>query len=263
MFKDLFFDVVDDHAPVKIKKVRGKSKAWINSEVLDLIHRKDRLHRKFLASKSSSTIDVSAKARVEMEYKECRNLLTATIRQVKEEYYTSLIEDNMLNPKKLWQTLKSLLPNSKSSSPKELIVDGASVNDPKGIADSFNDYFTSIGQMLTTDTNKPDTPVLSKRVNDTDLSELPSISENHVRKMIEQMPNGQAVGLDGISPRLLKASLESILSPITWILNLSLKTGIVPDDFKLAKVILVPKSGPVDDRDNYRPISILPVVSTI
>ena len=39
--------------------------------------------------------------------------------------------------------------------------------------------------------------------------------------------------------------------------------GISPDQFKLAKVIPLHKGGEKDDVDNYRPISLLPVMSKI
>ena len=70
--------------------------------------------------------------------------------------------------------------------PTELIVDGKSINDPKEIADSFNEYFTSIGQMLTSHTSQTDTLQFGKRVCDTDLFELPILNESYVRKIIEK-----------------------------------------------------------------------------
>ena len=45
---------------------------------------------------------------------------------------------------------------------------------------------------------------------------------------------------------------------------MSLDQGVVPEDFKLiAKVIPVFKKGKPEDMDNYRPISVLPVISKI
>ena len=42
-----------------------------------------------------------------------------------------------------------------------------------------------------------------------------------------------------------------------------MQTGIVPDDFKLDKVSPIYKPGATDDRNNYHPISVLPIVSKI
>ena len=46
-------------------------------------------------------------------------------------------------------------------------------------------------------------------------------------------------------------------------MNLSLSTGSVPDKWKKARVVPLYKSGGHENMDNYRPISILPVLSKI
>ena len=45
--------------------------------------------------------------------------------------------------------------------------------------------------------------------------------------------------------------------------NLSLKTGIFPTDWKMAKVIPTHESGSHSNSDTYRPLSVLPVISKI
>ena len=50
-----------------------------------------------------------------------------------------------------------------------------------------------------------------------------------------------------------------IIDPLTYIFSLSISTGKVPDKLKLAKVILVYKSGQADLVSNYRPISLLSI----
>ena len=54
-----------------------------------------------------------------------------------------------------------------------------------------------------------------------------------------------------------------LVTPITHICNLSMFSGIFPSKFKVAKVIPVYKKGKRNDFNNYRPISMLPVISKI
>ena len=51
------------------------------------------------------------------------------------------------------------------------------------------------------------------------------------------------------------------ISPFTHIVNLSLKTGVMPDCCKIAIVTPLLKGGELEHSGNYRPISIQPVLS--
>jgi len=70
-------------------------------------------------------------------------------------------------------------------------------------------------------------------------------------------------GLDNHPPGLLKDAAGVIAKPLTFIINSSLETGVVPTEWKMAKVIPIFKSGSMAEIDNYRPISILPTLSKI
>ena len=61
-----------------------------------------------------------------------------------------------------------------------------------------------------------------------------------------------------IPTKVLKESIVSILNPITHIINLSLITGKIPTQLKVAKVIPVYKASDHNLLKNYRPISLLP-----
>ena len=50
---------------------------------------------------------------------------------------------------------------------------------------------------------------------------------------------------------------------ITVIFNLTIELNVIPAEWKKAKVTPLHKSGPKDDPRNYRPISVLPVVSKV
>ena len=62
---------------------------------------------------------------------------------------------------------------------------------------------------------------------------------------------------------LIKDSIDKIIFPITSIINLSITSGFVPNQLKIAGVIPLFKSGERDIFSNYRPVSILPAFSKI
>ena len=61
----------------------------------------------------------------------------------------------------------------------------------------------------------------------------------------------------------MKDSAAVIASTVTTLVNLSLSTGSVPDEWKKALVAPFYISGGWENTENYRPISILPVLSKI
>ncbi len=89
------------------------------------------------------------------------------------------------------------------------------------------------------------------------------VNESTVILIIKQMKNTQAYGPDGIPLRFLKDALPVIISHITCIINTSLVTGAFPSAWKHSIVIPIHKSGAQDDPNNYRPISLLSVLSQI
>ena len=81
--------------------------------------------------------------------------------------------------------------------------------------------------------------------------------------MIKNVKLSNNKGQDGISFDLLKLMGNAISKSITLIINQSLRTGIFPDKLKIAKVILIFKKDSKKLIKNYRPISVLPVISKI
>ena len=85
----------------------------------------------------------------------------------------------------------------------------------------------------------------------------------HLLRVCGTCRSGSAVGHDNISMNLIKDSIDEIIFPITSIINLSITSGIVPNQLKIARVIPLFKSGEQDIFTNYRPVSVLPAFSKI
>ena len=81
--------------------------------------------------------------------------------------------------------------------------------------------------------------------------------------MLKASDQKKACGHDHLPVKLLVDSAQYISNPLSYIFNLSLQLGQFPDPLKIAKISPVYKKGDRDQPGNYRPISVLPVLSKI
>ena len=81
--------------------------------------------------------------------------------------------------------------------------------------------------------------------------ELTDFTDSEIAKIIQTLPTKKASGLDGIPACLVKANVSVISESLTHIFNLSINQGVLPDDWKNARVIPVYKEGVKSTASNY------------
>ena len=151
-----------------------------------------------------------------------------------------------------------------------LLVDGIIYYSHIDIANLFNAHFVNIASSVVLNKNTSTTPnwdylkvfVRSKLPVGVSFT-IPPITTDFVLDSLRHLPTGKAVGLDGLSGYFLKLSAPSIASSLTTVFNLSLSSGSFPDLWKKGKVSPLFKEGSLFDRSNYRPISVLVILSKI
>ena len=89
------------------------------------------------------------------------------------------------------------------------------------------------------------------------------MSEDQIFKYLSTLNVNKSTGLDGIPSNVVRDSATIIACPLTHIINLSLIQGVVPDDFKSARLFPLFKKNDKTEVGNYRPESILCILSKI
>ena len=92
---------------------------------------------------------------------------------------------------------------------------------------------------------------------------IPPIAEADVVGYLLKIDSNKSTGVDGISSRMLKLAASIIAPSITKLIKLSFSLNVFPSRWKTAKVTPIFKSGVPTDVTNYRPISVLPILSKI
>ena len=125
----------------------------------------------------------------------------------------------------------------------------------------MNEYFTSIGTDLA-----PKVPVIDIEPESyVDSSEsvfvFKTINIDEVYNALNNLEMSKFLGPDRIPARLLKDTCFSIAPFLTQIFNASLASSVFPQDWKIARVSPIYKAGDKQDRESYRPISVLSTVA--
>ena len=174
------------------------------------------------------------------------------MRKEKIDYYANQLADEK-DPKVMWRTLHKIVPQKIKSVPSS--SDGLT-------ASRFNGFFTSIANSLSSHFERCTLPkVMSTRVEQDFV--LEEVSSGFVQKELLKMKSTKATGLDGIPARLLKDAANEISIPVAYLINLTISTCMIPSEWKTAKVTPIYKSGDKSDPNNYRPISVLPLISKV
>ena len=88
-------------------------------------------------------------------------------------------------------------------------------------------------------------------------------SEDEILKLLKDTNPEKAAGIDNLSGRFLKDGAAALALPISKLCNLSMKRSKFPLDCKIAKLKPLYKKGSKTDPKNYRPVSLLPLVSKV
>ena len=258
-------EAIKDHIPLKQKRVKKlKQPAWMNDDIINAIKKRD-LHELNRARKSNTPADWE-------NYKRTRCFVTKLIKKSKRVYFQETIENNKGNPKGIWKALKSLTKTQKSNKIAELKCENNTMEtDPLKMAEMLNDYFVNIIKQIGDDSfstdlfdgKKLDEFISSRVDNFITQFNIPPITLEEVTDLINNLPSSKATGPDSISVKILKLVAPVFCHPLTKLLNLSIADGTFPSKWKIARVTPLFKTGSRDLRNNYRPISVLSILSKI
>ena len=90
-----------------------------------------------------------------------------------------------------------------------------------------------------------------------------TIGVQKIRAAFAKVKTAKSFGTDNISSYFLKLALPFIENSLAFLLNTSIETSQFPDSWKVARVTPIYKDGDRTEKSNYRPISVLPVISML
>ncbi|XP_057292368.1 uncharacterized protein LOC130618404 [Hydractinia symbiolongicarpus] len=202
----------------------------------------------------------------ESKYKYYCKHLKQLIKTSKAKYYKEYFSVHLNNSKKVWKGVNEIINKRKKIGVGNIFLseNDSIVTDQKKVANMFNEFYGSVAKKLVEKLPKPITQFQDYLKNPNEHSIfLTEVDPGEVYLLLCKLDSKKAADIYGISPKFLKIAAPAISSPIAQIINKSFELGKYPSLLKTAKVIPVHKGDSKLDVSNYRPISLLPVVSKI
>ena len=207
-------------------------------------------------------------------FKQAKNSVTQLIRSTKQSYFKDKINENKNNSRKLWNLIKCLSNDNKSaeSGIKNLTENKENISDKQSIAEILKFVFrwsfkeTGCGNRswfanwpLNNNDSQTGHWIIWPPDNNTEEGCRFTAFYPQPIKPPERWDERWD---DGISAKLLRIAAPAISPSLSKLLNLCLSMKTFPAAWKIAKVTPVFKgNGSRNDKNNYRPISVLPVLS--
>ena len=252
LWMKIFGKTADKHAPIITKKVTKKENKvpWFNKELEDLkIEKNKRLQLYRLDGLSTDLMLV----------KIITNKVTHLKQKLKKAYYGEKLTKYDGNSKKVWNVLKDVTQTGKNTSDTEpQFLD-------QSVANKFNHFFATVGTVIKKRLNIKTANKAAKVNNQVDEKQFQFKEETpeSIIKLIERIKTDVAVGDDDMNAKLLKDAKQVVAEPLSKLINASFKQSKFPSALKKALVKPVHKKDCIEDPSNYRPLSILPVLSKV
>ena len=235
--------IIEECIPMKVLPKR-RNLPWMTTKLTRAMRKRNSLYKRARKSNNPSIFQ---------KYKAVRNDVVQELRRAKKQYFRNL---NPTNHKQFWKTVK-LMTKSSSSIPV-LERNGVTASKDSDKATMLNQYFSECF-------NTAQAPLSSSdRVNFEGSNQCPvnlMCTEEEVLEMLASLDASKASGPDGISAKMLKGTAYSITPSLTKLFNLSISTGVFPEAWKVSSIVPIPKASDRANPTNYRPISLLAVIS--
>ena len=241
--------------------------------------RRSALENKYYREKSKETYKA---------FKKQKNFTNKLTRKEKRRYFNNLHMNNFTDNKKFWKTVKPLFSNCGGGSQKiTLVKDDKIISNDKEIAETFNEFFKNSVKSLNIPENRyliNNTGNLSDSVEiavtkfenhpsvidikemievDTEFS-FSKVSSYDIKVELKKLKINKATTFLNLTAKQVKQVVDIIVDPLTQIWNTEIiENNKFPSKLKCADLTPIFKKLECISVKNYRPVSILPVISKI
>ena len=258
IFSRVFNNCLDECAPMVTTEITRPPAPWIDDDLKKCICEKNELKLRLKQDRSNQQLDDN--------FKETKKTVEHCLRTAKKQHFNTKFHDCKGDSDATWKVVEDLIPGLKSKGRK------MPTDDPHKMAEDFNEYFASVGETAFKKSQEGiERDMLRDMENNVNTQREQNIAKfrpqpvdvNTVILTFKELHKTNSYGSDSIPYRYLKDALPVLYLYITVIINTSIVTGFFPVLWKHPHVVPAFKSGDVNNVGNYRPISLLSIVSKL
>ena len=280
-FQNILRRTLDMHAPLKKKYLRANNSPFMTKQLRKLIMHRSRCKNAYFKNKTVENWE---------NYRKLRNDCVKLTKKVKKEYFENLNVNSVNDNKTFWKNVKPNFSEKNKNTEKIVLVENDEIiMDNKMNAEIMNDYFVNITQKMgIPEFNKEILPPCVEYIDPVDeivynFSKHPSIikinniikhkdkekfsfskiDQTQMEDEILRLNSKKSAGPDSIPPKIVKDCFKVLTPPLTNLFNTSVDQKFFPLDLKYANVSPLFKKVDSTNKENYRPISILPSISKV
>ena len=276
VFKEIFTKVLNSHLPTKQKLVRGNHQPFMNKTLSKAFMHRSKL--KNLYNKFPTELN-------ETNYKKQRNLCTNLLRKEKKKFYNGLDLSVLSDSRQFWRNIKPLLSDKQCKAHKNIVLvetDEIITKDVE-VAEKFNNFFINsvenldiksyipsiedknenLDDIIKQYENHPSVLKIKEHVGSVDKFKFTEITVENMNKEIGNLDPRKVSVKDDIPAKVLIKSKDIVSEHLVNIYNNSKNNSFFPKELKLADVTPIHKKEETTLMKNYRPVSVLPIVSKL
>ena len=249
-FKTKVTKEMNDHIPKTSGKPTKPGKPlWMNEDALKKVRKKKQAYKRYLQTKEGADWE---------NYTRARNQANWACRSAVRDMEKKIAKQCKSDPKSFFKYANSTL-KTKSTIPDLIKPDGVGgkTRSDQEKAGVLNNFFTSVFTREDS-SNVPAFEMKNISVPYTEIQVDEESVKNKILKLKPKMP-----GLDTIHPRVLVELKDELAKPISIIINSTLASGTLPQEWKDALVTPIYKKGRKTVCGNYRPVSLTSIVCKI
>ena len=269
----LLTEVLDEHAPIKHRYLKEDHVPYMNSELRRAMYRRNMIKNKYRKDRTNRQLW--------LEYVTHRNKVVQLRRQSIKNYFMGSCNEGA-NGKDFWNAVKPFIrSNTKSRRHIMLNENDNIVTDTTEICDIFINFFSNVANNI-----GPSEPIdmsednflqniiekyslhesivaIRRNCKVTSEFRFHKVSVEYINKILVKVKSNKATGFDNIPPKIIKLCADEMAVPMTDMINTAIESNIFPNDMKFADLCPVFKKKDDMIKNNYRPVSVLPVASKV